>query len=110
MTDRDEFLAWVKTALYEAEVALHNGHADPRRAVWSSNEPVSVLGALRNAIGQHEVDELFTSASTSSAVLTAEHLPDQAAGKRQADNYTPCLMKSASPHLCRPESQHAIAG
>ena len=45
MTDRDDFLAWVKTALYEAELALHNGDAAPRRALWSRNEPVSVLGA-----------------------------------------------------------------
>ena len=47
MTDRDEFLAWVRTALYEAELALHNGDAAPRRALWSRNEPVSVLGAMR---------------------------------------------------------------
>jgi hypothetical protein len=45
MTDRDDFLAWVKTTLYEAELALHNGNAAPRRALWSHNEPVSVLGA-----------------------------------------------------------------
>jgi len=43
MTDRDDFLVWVKTSLYEAELALHNGDADPRRALWSRNEPVSVL-------------------------------------------------------------------
>ena len=49
MTDRDDFLAWVKSALYEAELAVHNGDAAPRRALWSRNEPVSVLGALRNA-------------------------------------------------------------
>ena len=60
MTDRDDFLAWVKTALYEAELALHNGDAAPRRALWSRNEPVSILGALRNVYGQHEVDEAFT--------------------------------------------------
>ena len=60
MTDREDFLAWVKTALYEAELALHNGDPAPRRALWSRNEPVSVLGASRNAHGQREVDELFT--------------------------------------------------
>jgi len=60
MTDRDDFLAWVKSALYEAERALHNGDAAPRRALWSLNEPVSILGALRNVYGQHEVDEAFT--------------------------------------------------
>ena len=59
MTDDDEFIGWVKTRLYEAELALHNGDAAPRRALWSRNEPVSVLGAWRNAHGQHELDELF---------------------------------------------------
>ncbi|MFE7170001.1 YybH family protein [Streptomyces sp. NPDC057616] len=60
MTDHDGFLAWVRTALYEAEVALHNGDAAPRRALWSRDEPVSVLGAWRNAYGLQQVDQLFT--------------------------------------------------
>lgn len=60
MADRDDFLAWVRTSLYEAELAIHNGDAGPRRAVWSRSEPVSVLGAWRNAFGQQELDELFT--------------------------------------------------
>jgi ketosteroid isomerase-like protein len=59
MADRDEFLTWVKTALYDAERALHDGQPAPRRALWSRNEPVSVLGAWRNANGQQEIDELF---------------------------------------------------
>jgi len=59
MTDRDDFLTWVNTALHQAEIALHNGDPAPRRAVWSVNEPVSVLGAWRNAYGQREVDQLF---------------------------------------------------
>src|SRR3954465_6750336 len=58
MTDRDDFLAWVKTTLYEADLALHNGDAAPRRALWSRNEPVSVLGACRNACGQEGLSEL----------------------------------------------------
>src|SRR4051794_36412989 len=53
--DREDFLSWVRTALYEAEVALHNGDPAPRRALWSRNEPVSVLGAWRNAHGQSEL-------------------------------------------------------
>jgi ketosteroid isomerase-like protein len=59
MSDSDEFLAWVRSALYEAELALHNGDAAPRRALWSRNEPVSVLGAWRSAFGQQELDDLF---------------------------------------------------
>ncbi|KUM33644.1 nuclear transport factor 2 family protein [Arthrobacter sp. EPSL27] len=60
MTDRDDFLLWVKTTLYGAELALHNGDAAPRRAIWSRNEPVSVLGAWRNSFGQAELEELFS--------------------------------------------------
>jgi len=71
MTDRDEFLVWVKTSLYEAELALHNGDAGPRRALWSRNEPVSVLGAWRNAHGQDELDDLFTSLARSFSDCTS---------------------------------------
>ncbi len=60
MAGRDEFLVWVETTLYDAELALHNGDAGPRRAIWSGSEPVSVCGAWRNAYGQREVDELFS--------------------------------------------------
>ncbi|MFF4540001.1 YybH family protein [Streptomyces aureus] len=60
MSTRDDFLTWVNTALFEAEVALHNGDAGPRRALWSRIEPVSVLGAWRTAHGRQEVDGLFT--------------------------------------------------
>ena len=65
MSDRDDFLTWVETTLYEAEVALHNGDAGPRRAIWSRNEPVSVLGAWRNAYGQDQLEELFASLAES---------------------------------------------
>jgi ketosteroid isomerase-like protein len=71
MTDRDDFLVWVKTTLYEAELALHNGDAAARRALWSRNEPVSVLGAWRNAHGQNELDELFSSLARSFSDCTS---------------------------------------
>ncbi len=78
MSDRDEFLAWVKNKLYEAELALHNGDATPRRALWSRNEPVSVLGAWRNAYGQDELDELFNSLAKSFSDCTSYALELQA--------------------------------
>ena len=71
VTDREEFLAWVKTALYEAELALHKGDAAPRRALWSRNEPVSILGAWRNAYGQLELDESFSFLERSFSDCTA---------------------------------------
>ena len=58
--DRDDLLAWVNSALSEAERPVHNGDAGPRRALWSRNEPVSVPGAWHNAYGRDDVDEAFT--------------------------------------------------
>lgn len=71
MTDRDDFLTWVRTTLYAAERALHNGDAGPRRAIWSRNEPVSILGAWRNAQGQAQVDDLFAYLATSFSECTS---------------------------------------
>jgi ketosteroid isomerase-like protein len=71
MSDHDDFLAWVTTALYEAELALHNGNSALRKALWSRNEPVSVLGAWRNAHGQREVEELFTALGNSFSDCTS---------------------------------------
>jgi len=59
VTDKEEFIAWTQSRLRDAETALHNGDVEPRLALWSSCEPVSVLGAWRSAIGQEEVRDLF---------------------------------------------------
>src|SRR4051812_24269234 len=64
----------------DAEVALHNGNAKPRRALWSRNEPVSVLGAWRNADGQDELDELFTALAASFSDCTSYTFELQAFG------------------------------
>lgn len=86
MTGRDDFLAWVHSVLKDAEVALHNGDAAPRLAIWSREEPVSVLGAWKSATGQEQVRDLFQqlagtfSDCTSYAyeVLAAEVIGDMA--------------------------------
>jgi len=59
MTERDEFITRVQSVLRDAEMAVHNGDAGPRRAIWSRNDPVTVLGAWKNASGQQELDALF---------------------------------------------------
>ncbi|MEU2632104.1 nuclear transport factor 2 family protein, partial [Kitasatospora sp. NPDC007106] len=61
----------VRTALYEAEVALHDGDAAPRRALWSRAEPVSILGAWHNAVGREQVDDLFSALEASFSDCTA---------------------------------------
>lgn len=71
MNDSEDFLTWINTALRQAELALHNGDAAPRRALWSLNEPVSVIGAWRNANGQDELDELFATLARSFSHCTS---------------------------------------
>jgi ketosteroid isomerase-like protein len=71
MSDRDDFLAWAQTRLKAAEVALHDGNAAPRLAIWSSEEPVTVLGAWQSAIGREQVDDLFALLETSFSDCTA---------------------------------------
>jgi ketosteroid isomerase-like protein len=78
MTDLEEFLTWVRTDLHAAELAVHNGDAAPRRAIWSQNEPVSVLGAWRNAFGQQEIDELFAALADSFSDCTSYEFELQA--------------------------------
>lgn len=71
MSDRDEFLTWVRTQLHDAEVALHNGDAGPRLQIWTQHDPVTVLGAWKSASGAAEVTQLFQTLETTFADCTA---------------------------------------
>jgi ketosteroid isomerase-like protein len=59
MSDLDEFLATTLARQVEAEEAIHNGDPEPRLAMWSTKDPVTVLGAVRTASGWDEVSQLF---------------------------------------------------
>ena len=71
MSDREDFVTWVQTRLRDAEIALHNGDAAPRRAIWSRRDPVTVLGAWKNASGQRELEDLFSELEESFSNCTA---------------------------------------
>ena len=53
------FLTDVLPRHIESERAVHNGDMSQRLEFWSKNEPVTVLGAWRNACGWAEVGPLF---------------------------------------------------
>ncbi|HEX3271636.1 MAG TPA: nuclear transport factor 2 family protein [Ktedonobacterales bacterium] len=59
MSELDDFLATTLPRQLEAERAIHNGDPEPRMAMWSTNEPVTVLGAVQNATGRDEATKLF---------------------------------------------------
>lgn len=71
MSDRDDFLAWVESRLRDAEIALHNGDAAPRLAIWSRHDPVTVLGAWKSATGQKELSDLFAQLEASFSDCTS---------------------------------------
>jgi ketosteroid isomerase-like protein len=59
MSELDDFLATTLPRQLEAERAIHNGDPEPRLAMWSTNDPVTVLGAVQNATGWDEASKLF---------------------------------------------------
>jgi ketosteroid isomerase-like protein len=71
VSDRDDFLAWAQSRLRDAEIALHNGDAGPRLAIWSRHDPVTVLGAWKSATGQQELKDLFAGLEATFSDCTA---------------------------------------
>ncbi|WP_139417892.1 YybH family protein [Agromyces laixinhei] len=65
MNEREEFLIWLQRESARAERAMYDGDDGPRRAIWSAEEPVSVLGAWRNATNRAELIEAFEEVSAS---------------------------------------------
>ena len=59
MSELDDFLTKTLARQIEAEEAIHNGDVEPRLALWSTRDPVTVLGAIRSASGWDEVSQAF---------------------------------------------------
>ena len=60
MAEVDEFIAETLPRQMAAEEALHNGDVEPRLAMWSANDPVTLFGAYGVAkSGWDEVSETF---------------------------------------------------
>jgi ketosteroid isomerase-like protein len=59
MSETERFLATMTSQITDAEIALHNGNADPRTAMWSRNQPLTLLGAAMSARGWQEIGPVF---------------------------------------------------
>jgi ketosteroid isomerase-like protein len=64
-TEAEAFLAATMPRLNQAEVALHNGDAAPRIAMWSRNDPVTLFGAALSGGGWAEIGPVFERLGTS---------------------------------------------
>lgn len=59
MAEVDDFLASVMPRLIAADTALHNGDAEPRIAIWSRNDPVTLFGAILMSNGWNGIEPVF---------------------------------------------------
>jgi hypothetical protein len=81
MSELDDFLTPTLDRQLEAEKALCNGDPEPRLAMWSTQEPVTILGAMK---GRHRVRGSAASLSLAgNAVLQPHRLPLRARGRRR---------------------------
>jgi ketosteroid isomerase-like protein len=58
-TETAAFLAAVADRYTQAELALHNGDPDPRMALWSRADPLTLFGAAESAQGWAEISPVF---------------------------------------------------
>jgi ketosteroid isomerase-like protein len=59
MAEVDAFLASTMPRLTQADTALHNGDAGPRKAIWSRDDPVTLFGAAVTKSGWGEIGPTF---------------------------------------------------
>jgi ketosteroid isomerase-like protein len=57
--DKAEFVEALVARMKAADDALHSGDPGPRKALWSTTEPVSVFGAAMSATGLVETQATF---------------------------------------------------
>ncbi len=58
-TETERFLAEMLPRQRVAEQAIHNGEVEPRLALWSRTDPVTVFGAKISASGWADVEPMF---------------------------------------------------
>ncbi len=80
MSELDDFLTPTLARQLEAEQALCNGDSEPRLAMWSTKDPVTVFGAMQSNTGSEEVRQVFRWLATRFSNLTDYRFELVAAG------------------------------
>jgi ketosteroid isomerase-like protein len=57
--DKAEFIEALVARMKAVDDALHSGDAGPRKALWSTKDPVTVFGAARSVTGPVEAQAVF---------------------------------------------------
>jgi ketosteroid isomerase-like protein len=80
MSDLDDFLTPTLARQLDAEKAFINGDPEPRLAMWSTQDPETVFGAMQSNIGAEEVRGVFRWLATRFSNLTDYRFELVAAG------------------------------
>ncbi len=80
MSELDDFLTPTLARQLEAEQALCNGDPEPRLAMWSTTDPLTVFGAMQSNTGAEEVRQVFRWLGTRFSNLTDYRFELLAAG------------------------------
>ena len=62
--ETENFLAEILPRQRAAEQAIHNGDAEPRIALWSRTDPLTVFGAKLSNSGWPDLEKLFRNVAT----------------------------------------------
>ena len=80
MDGPDPFLTSTMPRLRAAETALHNGDANPRIAMWSHQQPVTLFGAAVTKSGWDEIGPTFDWLASNFSNCTSHEYEVLAAG------------------------------
>ncbi len=80
VSETEEFLASVLPRLTAADTAIHNGDAAPRKALWSTTDPLTLFGAAMMTTGWPEIEATFDRLATRFSDCTAFDIEVVAAG------------------------------
>jgi ketosteroid isomerase-like protein len=80
VSETEAFLASVLPRLKVADTALHNGDAAPRKAMWSTTEPVTLFGAAMMTTGWPSIEATFDRLGSRFSDCTAFDIEVVAAG------------------------------
>ena len=59
MSETEEFVATVLPGYFAAERAMHDGDAEPRKALWSRTDPLTLFGAAVSGRGWDALSATF---------------------------------------------------
>jgi ketosteroid isomerase-like protein len=80
VSETEEFLASMLPRLTAADTALHNGDAAPRKALWSTKDPVTLFGAAMMTTGWPAIETTFDRLGTRFSNCTSFEIEVIAAG------------------------------